>query len=100
MHDALATVLGRLELDPPHFMGHEVGYWPKDALGVWTDWGVLRPISPSTSLPCHGCGGDYYGEVVYVNSLRTKGRGKNNFNCLGIGCKLSGWIGLLARYTV
>ena len=72
MHDALATVLGRLELDPPHFMGHEVRYWPKDAIEVWTDWGVLQPISPSTSLPCHGCGGDYYGEVVYVTSLRTK----------------------------
>jgi len=71
LREILATVLGRLDIDTPHFVGYEVCYWPKRALEVWTDWGVLRAISPSTGLPCHECGGDYYGEVVYVNSLRT-----------------------------
>ncbi len=66
MDDPLHAILKRSERNPAILGASQVSTWPTAELERWVATGVLRAISPASSLPCLGCGGEHVGEVVFL----------------------------------
>lgn len=71
MADSLHCILKLSEREPPVLGVTQTITWPEGDLERWVATGVLRPISPTTSLPCLGCAGEHVGEVVYLTDPGT-----------------------------